>query len=462
MELNTTQKIHHRHNPIQEYSLMNNQLSDALHLDLYELTMSQAMWRQGITNRTATFSLFFRGYPTNRNFYIATGIDQALQFLQSFRFTDADIQYLKSSNKLSPEFIDYLASISFSGNARAVPEGTIVFSNEPLLEVTAPLIEAQIVETMLLTIISTASLLATKAARIVKAAQNKPVFDFSSRRAHGTYAGLEAARSSYIAGFQGTSNLKAAAIYDIPAIGTMAHSYVLTFGNELEAFRAYAKEFPASATLLVDTYNTIEGIKNAITVGKEMKEQGQNLNAIRIDSGDLAKLSLQARHMLDDAGLYDIRIIGSGGLDEFSIHNLTSQKTAIDAFGVGTRFGTSADAPYIDSLYKLVELNSQPIFKRSEGKTTIPWAKQVYRRYTENQMAEDMISRADSPPPSEKDWQPLLQKAMANGKITQTTQQINSARTRVAQQIAALPERYQSLQNPDTFPVQINENITLK
>lgn len=462
MELNTTQKYIIDTIRLQEYSLMNNQLSDALHLDLYELTMSQAMWHQGITNRTATFSLFFRGYPTNRNFYIAAGIDQALRFLQSFRFTDADIQYLKTSNKLSPEFIDYLASISFSGDVRAMPEGTIVFSNEPLLEVTAPLIEAQIVETMLLTIISTASLLATKAARIVKAAQNKPVFDFSSRRTHGTSAGLEAARSSYIAGFQGTSNLKAAAMYDTPATGTMAHSYVLTFGSELEAFRAYAKEFPASATLLVDTYNTIEGIKNAITVGKEMKEQGQNLNAIRIDSGDLAKLSLQARHMLDDAGLYDIRIIVSGGLDEFSIHNLTSQKTDIDAFGVGTRFGTSADAPYIDSLYKLVELNSQPIFKRSEGKTTIPWAKQVYRRYTENQMAEDMISRADSPPPSEKDWQPLLQKAMANGKITQTTQQINSARTRVAQQIDALPERYQRLQNPDTFPVQINENITLK
>lgn len=441
---------------------MNNQISDALHLDLYELTMSQAMWHQGITNQTATFSMFFRGYPTNRNFYIAAGIDQALQFLQSFRFTDADIKYLKSSNKLSTEFIDYLASISFSGDVRAMQEGTIVFSNEPLLEVTAPLIEAQIVETMLLTIVSTASLLATKAARIVKASQNKPVFDFASRRTHGTYAGLEAARSSYIAGFQGTSNLKAAAIYDIPAIGTMAHSYVLTFGNELEAFRAYAKQFPESTTLLVDTYNTVEGVKNAITVGKEMKEQGHKLNAIRIDSGDLARLSLKARHMLDDAGLHDVRIIASGGLDEYSIHNLISQKAAIDAFGVGTRFGTSADAPYIDSLYKLVELDGRPIFKRSEGKATIPWAKQVYRRYAENQMVGDIISKADSPPPSAKEWQPLLQQAMSNGKITQTTQHINSARIRVAQQIAALPERYQSLQNPDTFHVQINENITLK
>ena len=439
----------------------NTQLSDALHLDIYELTMSQALWHQGMANQTATFSLFFRGYPPNRNFYIASGIDQALQFLQNFRFTDPDIEYLKSSDKLSPEFIGYLAEIRFSGNVRAVPEGSIVFSNEPLLEVTAPPIEAQIVETMLLTIISTASLLATKAARIVNAAQNKPVFDFASRRTHGTYAGLEAARSSYIAGFQATSNLKAAAIYDIPAIGTMAHSYVLTFGNELEAFRAYAKHFPNSTTLLVDTYNTIEGIQNAITVGKEMRAQGHKLNAIRIDSGNLVKLSRQARQMLDDEELYDVRIVVSGGLDEFSIQSLTSQKTAIDAFGVGTRFGTSADAPYIDSLYKLVELNGRPIFKRSEGKATIPWAKQVYRRYSENMMVEDVISKADSPPPSAKEWQPILQQAMSNGKITRTTHHINSARARVAQQIAALPDRYQSLQNADSFPVQIAENITL-
>ena len=250
---------------------MNNYRKE-LSIDLYELTMSQVFWQRGM-DQTATFSLFFRGYPENRSYYVASGIDAAIEFLQGFHFSDNDIESLRSTSPLSDEFLAYLSNFRFDGDVRSVPEGTIVFADEPVLEVTAPIIEAQIVETMLLNIVTSATLFATKASRIVKAAAGRPVVDFGTRRTHSEESAIEAARAGYIAGFAGTSNLKAAAIYDIPAFGTMAHSFIQAFGDEHAAFDAYAAEFPDTTTLLVDTYDTLEGVRNAISVAKTARQR---------------------------------------------------------------------------------------------------------------------------------------------------------------------------------------------
>ncbi len=434
--------------------------SQALNIDLYELTMSQVYLRRGI-NTSATFSLFFRGYPPNRSFYIAGGIDRALRYLEEFRFADQDIEHLKANLSLAPDFAEYLADLTFSGSVRGVPEGTIVFADEPLIEVTAPLIQAQLVETMLLNIVTSASLFATKAARIVKAAASRSIVDFGSRRAHSTESANIAARSAYIAGFDGTSNVNASAAFGIPVVGTMAHSFVQSFQDEFEAFEAYASEFPDSTTLLVDTYNIAQGIRNAIRVGIRLKRQGKNLVAIRLDSGDLAYWSRQARIRLDAAGLTDTRIIASGGLDEHTIAELTSAEAPIDSFGVGTRLTTSADAPYIDSVYKLVELNGKPIFKVSEGKETLPWAKQVYRIIEGHTMQRDVITRAIAEAPTAS-AEPLMLALMRNGFRLTSSESIETARSRVRSQISMLPERYQRLADPCIYPVETALDIGLR
>ena len=434
--------------------------TNALNIDLYELTMSQVYWRRGMDSN-ATFSLFFRGYPRNRAFYIACGIDHALQYLENFHFTDQEIIQLNASQSLSGDFVDHLAGLTFDGSIRAVPEGTIVFANEPLVEVTAPLIQAQLVETMLLNIVTSASLFATKAARIVNAAGSRSVVDFGSRRAHSVESAIIAARSAYIAGFDGTSNVGAAALFGIPAVGTMAHSFVQAFEEESEAFQTYAAEFPDATTLLVDTYDAHRGIENAVQVGLHLGEQGKRLGAIRLDSGDLAHWSREARTLLDSAGLTKTRIIASGGLDDYSVSNLTAADAPIDAFGVGTRFTTSADAPYIDSVYKLVELDGRPIFKTSEGKETLPWAKQIYRIIEDDAMQRDVITRAISEPPVEA-AQPLMQSVMRDGNRLASPESLETVRSRVKQQLSQLPDRYQHLTEPERYPVETTADIVLR
>ncbi len=434
--------------------------TNALNIDLYELTMSQVYWRRGMDSN-ATFSLFFRGYPPNRAFYLACGIDHALQYLKDFHFTDEEIIQLNASQSLSADFVDHLAGLTFDGSIRAVPEGTIVFANEPLIEVTAPIIQAQLVETMLLNIVTSASLFATKATRIVKAADSRSVVDFGSRRAHSVESAIIAARSAYIAGFDGTSNVRAAASFGIPAVGTMAHSFVQAFEEESEAFQTYAAEFPDATTLLVDTYDILRGIENAVKVGLHLGEQGKKLGAIRLDSGDLAHWSREARTLLDSAGLTETRIIASGGLDEHSVSNLTTADAPIDAFGVGTRFTTSADAPYIDSVYKLVELDGRPIFKTSEGKETLPWAKQVYRIIEDDAMQRDVITRAISPPPLET-AQPLMQSVMRDGNRLASPESLETVRSRVKQQLSQLPVRHQHLTEPERYPVETAADIVLR
>ncbi len=430
-----------------------------LSVDLYELTMSQVFWRRGIDQR-ATFSLFFRGYPKDRGYYVAAGIDQALDYLQGFKFTEREIEALRDVTPLDHEFIEVLAGIRFTGDVRAVEEGAIVFADEPLLEVTGTLIEAQIVETMLLNIVTTASLLATKASRLVRAAKGRPIIDFGSRRTHGEDAALQAAGSGYIAGFAGTSNVKAAAMFGIPAFGTMAHSFIQAFEDETQAFVAYTDEFPQSTTLLVDTYDTLEGVANAIRVAMAAKKNGATVNAIRLDSGDLGSLARSARTMLDAAGWNKVQILASGGLDEFSIHELVNSAAPIDAFGVGTRYGTSADAPYIDSVYKLVEIADRPVTKLSSAKVTRPWAKQIFRRFEDGLMNGDVIARQSSPTP-ERYPHSLLRTVMKNGQRLEPQEPIETVRNRVESNLLAIPDEYLKLRGPATYPIRYSRDLEL-
>lgn len=421
--------------------------------------MSQVFWRRRLEG-AATFSLFFRGYPKDRGYYVASGIEQALDFLEEFHFSHREIEAIRSLPVLDADFVDYLSDVRFAGDVRAVREGTIVFADEPLLEVTGKLIECQIVETMLLNIITTASLMATKASRIVQAADGRPVVDFGSRRTHGEDAAIEAARASYIAGFAGTSNVKAVVMHGIPAVGTMAHSYVQAFGDEHAAFDTYVNEFPDSSTLLVDTYDTLEGVRNAIDVALSVERRGSSINAIRLDSGDLAELSKSARKLLDDAGLNEVQIIASGGLDEHSIADLVNAQAPIDAFGVGTRFGTSADAPYIDSVYKLVELDGEPIVKHSASKQTKPWAKQVYRSVGQSGMSGDIITRAGSPQPDGYK-ESLLKTAMRNGQRVEPKESLGGLKNRISSGLNLLASRHRKLRDPEPYPVEYADDLSL-
>ena len=430
-----------------------------LTLDLYELTMSQVFWRRGMDSN-ATFSLFFRGYPKDRAYYIASGIDDALDFLQDFHFSDDEIRAIRNVTPLADDFVNFLTDLRFTGTVRAVPEGSIIFADEPLLEVTGPLIETQIVETMLLNIVTTASLLATKASRIVQAADGRPVVDFGSRRTHGEDAAIAAARAGYISGFAGTSNLKAAALHDIPAYGTMAHSFIQAFDNEPTAFASYINEFPETTTLLVDTYDTLEGVRNGIRVAEQARSRGYTVNAIRLDSGDLAKLAQAARTLLDEAGFPEIRIMASGGLDEHTISQLVNSNAPIDAFGVGTRFGTSADAPYIDSVYKLVEIDNRPVTKLSTAKVTHPWAKQIHRRIEDGKMRGDTLTKSTSPPPTHYPHQ-ILQTVMKSGKRLKQRDSIETVRERVASEVRRIPEHIRKLKNPAVYPVGYSDDLAM-
>ena len=437
--------------------LADSRFSNALLMDLYELTMAQVAWRRGM-NAPATFSLFFRGYPQNRSYYAVAGIETALEYLESLAFTPEDLIYLGSTSLFDPEFLEALAALRFTGTVRAMSEGTLAFSNEPVLEVTAPLIEAQIVETFLLNAVSFQTTILTKAARMRLAAGERSLIDFGARRAHGRDAADLVARCSAIAGFTGTSNLRAAARFGLSPVGTMAHSFVLSFDNELEAFRAYAAEFPTSTTLLVDTFDTREGVQNAITVAHEMEERGQRLRAIRLDSGDLAALASEARSALDSAGLLHVQIVASGGLDEYSISRLIADGAPIDGFGVGTRLAVSADAPQSESVYKLVSYAGRPAGKLSPGKETLPGPKQVYQTTRSGRFAEDIIATANETPPA--DATPLLHIVMENGIRIGEAIRLESSRVLLESQLAMLPPECALLCDPTIFPVTISDRLS--
>ena len=352
--------------------------NSALLTDLYQLTMAQAYFREQQMGQ-ATFSLFIRSYPPNRGYFVSAGLQDVLDYLESFSYKASELDYLASQQLFSDDFLHYLADLRFSGTVWAIPEGRIFFQDEPIVEITAPIIEAQIVETFVINQIHLQTLIATKAARCVHAAGGRSVVDFALRRTHGTDAGMKVARSSYLAGCAGTSNVLAGSRYGIPIVGTMAHSFVMSFDSEIDAFRAYAASFPNNAILLIDTYDTLAGARNAVLVAKEMADHGRKLVGVRIDSGDLAAHARAVRKIFDDANMSEVKIVGSGGLDEFDLGQFTESNNPFDSYGVGTKMGTSGDAPWSDISYKLVEYQNRSLLKLSAGKESWPGKKQVFR-----------------------------------------------------------------------------------
>ncbi len=428
----------------------------ALLTDLYELTMAASYFREEMHGE-ATFSLFIRKYPKDRSYFVAAGLADALAYLATFRFSEDDLAYLETTRLFQPDFLDYLKTVRFTGEVWAMPEGSLFFKDEPILEVTAPIIEAQLVETFLINAINLQTLIATKAARATVAAGGRRLVDFSLRRTQGIDAGLKVARASYLAGFVGTSNVLAGKLYGLPIFGTMAHSYITSFSSEIEAFRAFARAFPQNTVLLIDTYDTIAGAKKAIQVGQEMAARGQKLRGVRLDSGDMAALSIEVRRLLDEAGLDYVTIFASGGFDEGKIARTLAAGGKIDAYGVGTKMGVSADVPYFDIAYKLVRYETRPVMKLSTGKVTYVDKKQIHRRYDDQgQMAGDIISLRDEAIP---ETVPLLQQVMAHGQVVQPLPTLAASREYFLKEFAKLPMNYKSLENPALYPVQISPGL---
>ena len=433
----------------------------SLLVDLYELTMSASYLARGITG-DATFELFARRLPPRRDWLLAAGVGPTLELLRELRFGERELEYLRSLDMFDEGFLDYLERFRFEGDVEAIPEGTIAFANEPLVRVTAPLIQAQLVETVLLNQINFQTMIATKAARIVLAAgggapgAGDRVVDFSPRRDHGADAAMKVARAAAVAGCGGTSNVAAAMRYGLRPVGTMAHSYVLAFDTEPQAFRCFIESFPDDTTLLVDTYDPLEGVRNAIEAARDA---GVTLVGIRLDSGDLLALSREARRLLDEAGMTETRITASGDLEEGRIAELVAAGAPIDLWGVGTDLGTSRDSPVVNGVYKLVARKHhgewQGVWKRSADKATIPGAKQVFRRYVDGEMRGDVIAGADE----EADGVPLLRPAMRGGDIA-PVESLHEIRKRTAAELAALPEE---LRRPEPaaepYPVSYSERL---
>ncbi len=426
-----------------------------LFTDLYELTMAAGYYHRQM-NDTATFSLFVRPHP-KRGYFVAAGLQPVIRTLSRFRFSREEIDWLAQTGRFKHDFLDYLASMRFTGDVLAMAEGELFFPNEPIMEVTAPLIEAQLLETYLINALSVACMLTTKAARCVHAAVGRPIVDFSLRRTQGIHAGMTVARSSYIAGFTGTSNVLAGKQWDIPISGTMAHSFVTAFESEVEAFDAYADLFPDSAVFLIDTYDTLQGAKNAVAVANRMRQKGHALQGVRLDSGDMVVLSRQVRRILDDAGLPEVQIFASSGFDEYILTQLIENGARIDAFGVGTRMGVSADAPYMDMVYKMVRVGNRDVRKKSEGKITLAGKKQVFRRLDpDGRMIGDVIGSRDE---TVDNARPLLKPVMKNGRPVGKMPPLADIRGWFSKNFQCLDDRYKRLENPDIYPVAVSDRL---
>jgi nicotinate phosphoribosyltransferase len=434
----------------------------ALLTDLYELTMCAAYFKEG-RNQTAAFELFVRSAPPNRPYLVFAGLDQILRYLKGLRFTSEQIAYLSSLNMFDREFLHFLSRLRFTGEVHAMQEGAIFFPGEPVLRITAPRIEAQLVETFLLNAMNFQTLAATKASRIMHAARGKSVIDFSPRRAHGPDAAMKSARSSHIAGFSGTSNVLAGMAYGIPVYGTIAHSFIMAHRSELDAFRAYARAFPKNAVFLIDTYDTLQGAKNAVIVGTEMRAQGHELAGVRLDSGNLLALSKQVRKILDAGGFPNAKIFASGDLDEYKIDALVrTGKAPIDSFGVGTALGTSNDAPSLNVNYKLCEVEEEngemrPVMKLSAGKRSLPGRKQVYRHVAKDgRFLHDVIALDGEL----YEGQPLLLKWMENGRVAKQVPALDALREHCRGQLAMLPEKFKVLRGSPKYSVKLSPKLS--
>ncbi len=433
-------------------------MSRTLETDLYQLTMLQAYYDKDMQNKTATFDLFVRSLPKDRGYLIAAGLEDVVDYLTNLKFEKEDIDYLKTLDLFTDKFLNYLQDFEFTGDVYAVKEGTPIFGNEPILRITAPLDQAQFIETYLLATINDAVRTASKASRIVDSAnkgRNRAVIDFGLRRAHGTKAGISGARAAYIAGCVGTSNVEAGRKYGIPVKGTHAHSFVMAFPTEIEAFEAYVESFPNNATLLIDTYDTIKGAYNAVKVAKELEKKGKKLGAVRLDSGDLVEDSKLVREIFNAESLNYIRITASNDLNEYKIERLIDEGARIDAFGVGTDMIVSKDQPAIGGVYKLAELDGEPKIKLSKEKQTLPGKKQIYRQYIDGKFVKDIIALEDEV----VDGEALLKLTIKEGKLVEKLPALNDIRDYCLKQRDALPERVKRIREADFYNVEVSDGL---
>ncbi|RMG67456.1 MAG: nicotinate phosphoribosyltransferase [Bacteroidetes bacterium] len=460
--------------------------SRALLTDLYQLTMANGYFQQGLAEHETVFHLFYRRNPFGGGYALASGLPLVMEFLQQFRFQDDDLQYLSrlTGNDGRPlfeaPFLRYLQGLRFTCDLHAIPDGTVVFPHEPLLRIQGPIILCQLLETPLLNLINFHTLIATKAARICQATEGEPVLEFGLRRAQGEDGAMAASRAAYVGGVAATSNVLAGKRYGIPVRGTHAHSWVMTFSSEEDAFRAYAEAMPNNCVFLVDTYDTIEGVKKAIAVGKELAEKGHRMVGIRLDSGDLAALSIEARRLLDAAGMEDAAIVASNDLDEYEITQLKAQGARINVWGVGTRLVTAYDQPALGGVYKLsairapgeawqyrLKLSEQPI------KVSNPGILQVRRFFRDGMMAGDMIYNLEDGAPGLRfetfggasqvfegtEAQDLLQPVFDRGRLVYLGRDIHQIRAHAQAQLAQLPAPYRRLQAPDTYPTGLSPQL---
>ncbi len=423
--------------------------------DLYQLSMLNGYMQQGMHDE-AVFEFFVRRLPDKRNFLLACGLELALDFLEGFGFTEAELEWMASTERFSPQFIDYLSTLSFTGDVYAAPEGTVFFADEPILRVVAPLPQAQIIESRLINILHVHTLIASKAARCVMVAPDKLLVDFGMRRAHGAEAAMAAARASYIAGFAGTATVLAEKEFGIPSFGTMAHSFVQAHDSETESFFDFARSQPNNTVLLIDTYDTEAGAHKVVELKPRLDELGIAIKGVRLDSGDLDALSRRVRRILDEGGCERTAIFCSGNLDEYSIHRLLSAGAPVDGFGIGTRLDISEDAPSLDCVYKLQAYAGRPRRKRSTGKATWPGSKQVYRYEASGGFfSHDVLTTADDT----RDGEPLVEAVMKGGRRTAPSPSLERIRERTAEQLARLPEPLRSIDKAPAYEVNVSEQM---
>ena len=429
--------------------------TSALSTDLYELNMVQAYLDRG-EDKTAVFEFFVRKLPVRRSFLMAAGLETALDYLETLTFTPQDIDWLRRSGRFRHNLLEYLEGFRFTGDAHAMPEGTVFFPHEPILRITAPLPQAQLVETRLISIMQFQSMIASKAARMVLAAGNKSLADFGLRSAHGAEAGLWASRASYIAGFSGAANVAAGQAYGIPVVGTMAHSFVQVHGDEMEAFEQFARARPDNVILLIDTYDTEAGARKVVELAPKLKADGIVVRGVRIDSGDLVASSKKVRAILDGGGLTDAVILVSGGINEDEIHRLAKAGAPIDGYGIGANLTTSQDAPTLDCAYKLQEYDGKPKRKLSEGKQTWPGRKQVWRNFApDGAMIDDTVSLETDTPSGET----LIVPVMKGGKRAEAAPALETIRETARRNLAALPQRHRDLDPDSRYTIVIADAL---
>ena len=423
--------------------------------DLYELNMVQAYLDKGEAGE-AVFEFFVRRLPARRGFLLAAGLEDALEFLETMRYSAADIDWLKSTGRFRDNLLDYLRDFRFTGDVHAIPEGSVCFPNEPLLRIAAPLPQAQLVESRLINILHFQTLIASKAARMVLAAPGKILSDFGLRTAHGAEAGNFSARASYIAGFASVANVLAGQHYGIPIVGTMAHSFVQVHGDETTAFETFARARPEGVVLLIDTYDTEAGARKVVELAPRLKADGIAIRGVRIDSGDLIAMSKKVRAILDAGGLKDTIILVSGGINEDVLQGMIKAGAPIDGFGIGVNLAASIDAPSLDCAYKLQEYRGVPKRKLSEGKQTWPGRKQVFRAYgPDGRMSGDILTLEDDKKPGE----PLIVEVMRGGKRVAQAPTLAQIRARAARDLARLPESLRQLQQGVDYPVAVSDAL---